>query len=56
VVAAAGSWVLFGSLIGTEAVVGFVAILAGFLALERREIAAYVEFDVYHWPVLTGRK
>jgi len=56
VVAAAGSWILFGSLIEAEAIVGFVAILAGFLALERREIAAYVGFDAYHWPALIGRK
>ncbi len=41
-VAAAGSWVLLGHLIEAEALVGFVAILAGFVALERREIAAYV--------------
>ena len=33
-----------------------VGILAGFLALERREIAAYVGFDAYHWPALVGRK
>ena len=45
VVAAAGSWVLLGSLIEAEAIVGFVAILAGFLALERHEIAAYVGLD-----------
>jgi drug/metabolite transporter (DMT)-like permease len=56
VVAAAGSWLLLGSLIEAEAVLGFVAILAGFLALERREIAAYVGFDAYHWPALIGRK
>ncbi|MFC7187065.1 DMT family transporter [Halorubrum yunnanense] len=56
VVAAVGSWVFLGSLIEAEAIVGFVAILAGFLALERREIAAYVGFDVYHWSALTGRK
>ena len=56
VVAAVGSWVVFGSLIEAEAVLGFVAILAGFLALERREIAAYVGFDAYHWPALIGRK
>ena len=42
VVAAVGSWVLLGSLIDAEAMVGFVAILAGFLVLERHEIAAYV--------------
>ncbi|WP_418280057.1 DMT family transporter [Halorubrum sp. DTA98] len=41
-VAAIGSWVLLGHLIEGEAIVGFVAILAGFAALERREIAAYV--------------
>ncbi|PAU84594.1 EamA family transporter [Halorubrum salipaludis] len=46
VVAAVGSWVLLGSLIDAEAMVGFVAILAGFLVLERHEIAAYVGFDV----------
>ncbi|WP_123620796.1 DMT family transporter [Halorubrum sp. CSM-61] len=46
VVAAVGSWVLLGSLIDAEAMVGFVAILAGFVVLERREIAAYVDFDV----------
>lgn len=56
VVAAVGSWVLFGSLIETEAILGFVAILAGFLALERHEIAAYVGFDAYHWPAQIGRK
>jgi drug/metabolite transporter (DMT)-like permease len=56
VVAAVGSWALFGSLIEAEAIVGFVAILAGFIALERREIAAYVGFDVYHWPAQIGRK
>jgi len=48
-VAAVGSWAVFGSLIEAEAIVGFVAILAGFLALERRQIAAYVDVDVYHW-------
>ncbi|EMA64294.1 DMT family transporter [Halorubrum lipolyticum] len=42
VVAAVGSWVLLGSLIEAEALLGFVAILAGFLVLERHEIAAYV--------------
>ncbi|WP_256402769.1 DMT family transporter [Halorubrum salinum] len=42
VVAAVGSWALLGQLIEAEAVLGFVAILAGFLALERHEIAAYV--------------
>ena len=42
VVAAVGSWVLLGSLIDGAAIVGFVAILAGFLVLERHEIAAYV--------------
>lgn len=42
IVAAVGSWVLLGHLIEAEAVLGFVAILAGFAALERREIAAYV--------------
>jgi len=42
VVAAVGSWALLGSLIEAEAVIGFVAILAGFLVLERHEIAAYV--------------
>lgn len=56
VVAAVGSWALFGSLIEAEAIVGFVAILAGFIALERREIADYVGFDVYHWPAQIGRK
>lgn len=45
VVAAIGSWALLGSLIEAEAIVGFVAILAGFLALERHEIAAYVGLD-----------
>ena len=48
VVAAVGSWALLGSLIGTEAIVGFLAILAGFLAIERREIAAYVGLDAGH--------
>ncbi|GAA0509041.1 EamA-like transporter family protein [Halorubrum aquaticum] len=42
IVAAVGSWVVLGHLIGGEGVLGFVAILAGFAALERREIAAYV--------------
>lgn len=42
IVAAVGSWVLLGSLIDAEAMVGFVAILAGFAVLERYEIAAYV--------------
>jgi drug/metabolite transporter (DMT)-like permease len=42
VVAAVGSWALLGSLVEAEAVVGFVAILAGFAVLERHEIAAYV--------------
>ncbi|MFW6317693.1 MAG: DMT family transporter [Halorubrum sp.] len=42
VVAAVGSWLLLGSLIEAEAILGFVAILAGFLVLERHEIAAYV--------------
>ena len=41
-IAAVGSWVLLGHLIEGEAIVGFAAILAGFVALERREIAAYV--------------
>jgi drug/metabolite transporter (DMT)-like permease len=50
-VAAVGSWALFGTLIGADAIVGFVAILTGFLTLERRQIAAYVDLDidVYHW-------
>ena len=42
VVAAVGSWALLGSLIEAEALVGFVAILAGFAMLERHEIAPYV--------------
>jgi drug/metabolite transporter (DMT)-like permease len=42
VVAAAGSWVLLGTLIEAEAILGFAAILAGFAVLERHEIAAYV--------------
>jgi len=45
VVAAVGSWVVLGSLIDAEAIVGFVAILAGFLVLERHEIAAYVGIE-----------
>ncbi|GAA0533100.1 DMT family transporter [Halorubrum ejinorense] len=45
VVAAVGSWALLGQLIDGEALIGFVAILAGFLVLERREIADYVGFD-----------
>lgn len=45
VVAAVGSWALLGHLVDAEALVGFVAILAGFLALERREIADYVGID-----------
>lgn len=49
VVAAIGSWALLGSLIGAEAIVGFVAILAGFVVLERREIAAYVGVDAGRW-------
>ena len=42
IVAAIGSWALLGHLIEGQAVVGFLAILAGFAALERREIAAYI--------------
>lgn len=42
IVAAIGSWVLLGHLIEGEAILGFAAILVGFAALERREIAAYV--------------
>lgn len=42
VVAAVGSWIVLGHLIGGEAIVGFLAILAGFAALERREIRDYV--------------
>lgn len=42
VVAAVGSWALLGQLIEVEAILGFLVILAGFLALERHEIAAYV--------------
>ncbi|SNR23214.1 DMT family transporter [Halorubrum vacuolatum] len=42
IIAAIGSWVLLGHLIEGEAILGFAAILAGFAALERREIAAYV--------------
>jgi drug/metabolite transporter (DMT)-like permease len=49
VVAAVGSWALLGSLIGAEAIVGFVAILAGFVVLERHEIAAYVGVDAGRW-------
>ena len=45
VVAAVGSWVLLGHLIDAAALIGFVAILAGFLVLERREIADYVGSD-----------
>ena len=45
VVAAVGSWALFGQLIDGEALIGFVAILAGFLVLERREITDYVGSD-----------
>ncbi|MGM0447375.1 MAG: DMT family transporter [Methanobacteriota archaeon] len=45
VVAAVGSWVLLGHLVDAEALVGFVAILAGFLVLERHEIADYVGID-----------
>ncbi|GAA0722741.1 drug/metabolite transporter (DMT)-like permease [Halorubrum trapanicum] len=45
VVAAVGSWVLLGHLIDAEALIGFVAILAGFLVLERQEIADYVGID-----------
>ena len=45
VVAAVGSWALLGHLIDGEALIGFVAILAGFLVLERREIADYVATD-----------
>jgi len=49
VVAAVGSWALLGSLIEAEAIIGFVAILAGFLVLERHEIAAYVGVDEPAW-------
>ena len=45
VVAAVGSWALLGHLVDAEALIGFVAILAGFLVLERREIAAYAGID-----------
>ncbi|TKX60972.1 DMT family transporter [Halorubrum sp. ASP1] len=45
VVAAVGSWLLLGHLVDASALVGFVAILAGFLVLERREIADYVDAD-----------
>jgi drug/metabolite transporter (DMT)-like permease len=45
VVAAVGSWALLGHLVDAEALIGFVAILAGFLVLERREIADYVGVD-----------
>lgn len=45
VVAAVGSWALLGHLVDAEALIGFVAILAGFLVLERHEIADYVGFD-----------
>ncbi|SDG07247.1 Permease of the drug/metabolite transporter (DMT) superfamily [Halorubrum xinjiangense] len=45
VVAAVGSWILLGHLVDAEALVGFVAILAGFLVLERHEIADYVGID-----------
>ncbi|MGQ3329497.1 DMT family transporter [Halorubrum sp. FL23] len=45
VVAAVGSWVLLGSLIDGEAIIGFVAILVGFVVLERHEIAAYVGIE-----------
>ncbi|ELZ46681.1 hypothetical protein C465_12436 [Halorubrum distributum JCM 9100] len=48
VVAAVGSWLLLGSLIEAEAILGFVAILAGFLVLERHEIAAYVGVEDAH--------
>ncbi|TKX82592.1 EamA/RhaT family transporter, partial [Halorubrum sp. SS5] len=43
--AAVGSWLLLGHLVDAEALVGFIAILAGFLVLERREIADYVGGD-----------
>ncbi|WP_435098071.1 DMT family transporter [Halorubrum sp. N11] len=49
VVAAVGSWVLLGSLIEAEAIVGFVAILAGFAVLERHEIAAYIGVEEPTW-------
>ena len=42
IVAVVGSWVLLGHVIEAEAILGFLAILTGFAALERREIAAYV--------------
>lgn len=42
VVAAAGSWLLLGHVIEAEAILGFLSILVGFAAVERREIAAYV--------------
>ena len=45
VVAAVGSWALLGHLVDAEALIGFVAILAVFLALGREEIADYVGLD-----------
>ena len=50
VVAAIGSWLLLGDLIEAEAIVGFVAILAGFIALERHEIAEYFGVTIGHTP------
>ncbi len=50
VVAAIGSWILLGDLIEAEAILGFVAILAGFVALERHEIAEYFGVTIGHTP------
>ena len=42
VVAAVGSWALFGHVVDAAALAGFAAILTGFLVIERHKIAAYV--------------
>lgn len=40
--AAGASWLLLGHLVGSDAVVGFLAILAGFLVLEREELGELI--------------
>ncbi|WP_430505514.1 DMT family transporter [Haloparvum sp. PAK95] len=46
VVAAAFSWVVFGHVIDAEALVGFLAILAGFVVLERHALVDLVDARV----------
>lgn len=41
--ATAASWILLGTLVDSSAIVGFVAILAGFVVLERTELAAIAD-------------